>query len=157
MIAAISKAIRPKPARIPSSDRARWLKAAKIALEGKTVDGKALSDLVREQLAKTWGSSFTADFFSPKVICHLQTPNRSRNISSSFPANCRWSLFLILASIKFWARNSHCTADFILASTILEDVTAYPFHDSGAFVGFVLPYATAIAFSPPYGAASFRH
>jgi len=28
------------------------LKAAKSALEGKTVDGKALSDLVRERLGK---------------------------------------------------------------------------------------------------------
>jgi len=28
------------------------VKAAKTALEGKTVDGKALSDLVRERLAK---------------------------------------------------------------------------------------------------------
>jgi len=41
-----------KPARIPSADAA-VVKAAKAALEGKTVDGKLLSDRVRERL-RNW-------------------------------------------------------------------------------------------------------
>jgi len=51
MIAAISKAIAETGAN-SIKQMGAVVKAAKIALEGKTVDGKALSDLVREQLAK---------------------------------------------------------------------------------------------------------
>ncbi len=51
MIAAISKAIAETGAN-SIKQMGAVVKAAKTALEGKTVDGKALSDLVREQLAK---------------------------------------------------------------------------------------------------------
>jgi uncharacterized protein len=51
MSAAISKAIAETGAN-SIKQMGAVVKAAKTALEGKTVDGKALSDLVREQLAK---------------------------------------------------------------------------------------------------------
>ncbi|MBS1840880.1 MAG: GatB/YqeY domain-containing protein [Acidobacteria bacterium] len=51
MDAAISKAIAETSA-TSIKQMGAVVKAAKTALEGKTVDGKALSDLVRERLAK---------------------------------------------------------------------------------------------------------
>src|SRR5258707_15739250 len=51
MTAAISKAVAETGAN-SIKQMGAVVKAAKTALEGKTVDGKALSDLVREQLAK---------------------------------------------------------------------------------------------------------
>jgi len=51
MTAAISKAVAETGAN-SIKQMGAVVKAAKAALEGKTVDGKALSDLVREQLSK---------------------------------------------------------------------------------------------------------
>jgi uncharacterized protein len=51
MTAAISKAIAETGAN-SIKQMGAVVKAAKTALEGKTVDGKALSDMVREQLSK---------------------------------------------------------------------------------------------------------